>query len=107
MVEAFTQGGKGLCTLQLHSAVCHLVDYVELLFPAAFRAEFWAERMVQVLKRITKHRMGKYPCLTAVTHLNTACSCNAVEQECPEISALLNTIDNERKQELDVSKSQM
>jgi hypothetical protein len=39
--RAFTQGGKGLCTLQLHSAVCQLVEYVELLGAAAFQAEFW------------------------------------------------------------------
>jgi hypothetical protein len=43
-----TSGGKHLCTVQLHSAVAHLVDYVELYGPAAFRAEFWVERMVQV-----------------------------------------------------------
>jgi hypothetical protein len=103
MAEDFTQGGKRLCTLQLHSAVCHLVDYVELYGPSAFRAEFWVERMVQVLKRITKHRLGKKPCMTAVVHLNTVSACNAIERDCPEVAAMLNTIDNERKQEQDVA----
>jgi hypothetical protein len=40
--------GKTLCTILLHSAVVHLVDYVDLYGPSAFRAEFWVERMVQV-----------------------------------------------------------
>jgi hypothetical protein len=47
LVEEFT-GGRMLCTQQLHSAVVHLVDYVDLYGPSAFRAEFWVERMVQV-----------------------------------------------------------
>jgi hypothetical protein len=52
LVEEIT-GGKHLCTVQLHSAVVHLVDYVELYGPAAYRAEFWVERMVQVCCRRT------------------------------------------------------
>jgi hypothetical protein len=47
LVEDITSG-KNLCTIQLHSAVVHLVDYVDLYGPSAFRAEFWVERMVQV-----------------------------------------------------------
>jgi hypothetical protein len=99
MAEQNTQGGKRLCTQQLHSAVCHLVEHVELYGPSAFRAEFWVERMVQTLKRVTKCRMGKYPCQTAVIHLTTAAACNAIERESPQVGALLNTIDAERKLE--------
>jgi hypothetical protein len=47
LVQDITSG-KNLCTIQLHSAVVHLVDYVDLYGPSAFRAEFWVERMVQV-----------------------------------------------------------
>jgi hypothetical protein len=99
MAEENTQGGKRLCTQQLHSAVCHLVEHVELYGPSAFRAEFWVERMVQTLKRVTKCRMGKYPCQTAVIHLTTAAACNVLEREKPKVGALLNTIDAERKLE--------
>jgi hypothetical protein len=99
LAEEHTQGGKRLCTQQLHSAVCHLVNHVQLYGPSAFRAEFWVERMVQVLKRITRHRMGKHPCQTTVIHLNTAAACNVIEREVPAVAALLNTIDLERKQE--------
>jgi hypothetical protein len=58
--------------------------------------------MVQVLKRITKHRMGKHPCQTAVIHLNPAAACNVVELEIPAVAALFNTLDLERKQEPDL-----
>jgi hypothetical protein len=102
MAEENTQGGKRLCTQQLHSAVCHLVEHVELYGPSAFRAEFWVERMVQTLKRVTKGRMGKHPCQTAVIHLTTAAACNAIERENPEVGTLLNTIDAERKVEREV-----
>jgi hypothetical protein len=34
MAEDSTQGGKRLCTQQLHSAVCHLVQHVELYGPS-------------------------------------------------------------------------
>jgi hypothetical protein len=55
--------------------------------------------MVQLLKRITKHRIGKRPCQTAVIHLNTSAACNILERKNPEVAALLNTIDLERKRE--------
>jgi hypothetical protein len=48
LAEENTQGGKRLCTQQLHTAVRHLVDHVDWYGPSAFRAEFWVERMVQL-----------------------------------------------------------
>jgi hypothetical protein len=52
---------------------------------------------LQLLKRITKHRLGRYPCQTAVMHLQTASACSIAEREDPSVVALLNTIDLERK----------
>ena len=55
-----------LATMQLHSAVVHLVDMVQAYGPSAFRMEFWVERMMQVLKRVTKFRTSCSPELVAV-----------------------------------------
>jgi hypothetical protein len=54
-----------------------------------------------VLKRVTKHRLGKYPCQTAVLHLLTASACHTAERNDPSVAALLNTIDLERRGEHD------
>lgn len=39
-----------LTTLQLHSAVVHLIDMLKSYGAAAFRMEFWVERMMQKIK---------------------------------------------------------
>lgn len=51
-----TFGGAALCTFKLHLAVCHLADQVRSCGPAFFSLEFWIERMIQLLKRLTKYR---------------------------------------------------
>ena len=55
-----------LLTHQLHCAVVHLVDMVQAYGPSSFRMEFWVERMMQVLKRVTKFRTSCSPELVAV-----------------------------------------
>ena len=55
-----------LLTHQLHYAVVHLVDLVQAYGPSSFRMEFWVERMMQVLKRVTKFRTSCSPELVAV-----------------------------------------
>ena len=55
-----------LSTVQLHCCVVHLAEHVRLYGPSAFRTEFWVERMMQTLKRITKYRTMNSPELVAV-----------------------------------------
>jgi hypothetical protein len=55
-----------LNTVQLHYCVHHLAPSVRLYGPSVFRAEFWVERMMQALKRITKYRTMCSPALVAV-----------------------------------------
>jgi hypothetical protein len=45
-----------LNTIQLHNCVFHLPTAVLHWGPSIFRTEFWVERMMQLLKRITKYR---------------------------------------------------
>lgn len=58
-------GMHKLTTLQLHSAVVHLTDMVKSYGPAAFRMEFWVERMMQEFKQVTKFRTSCSPELVA------------------------------------------
>lgn len=61
-----TFGMHRLMTMQLHSAVVHLADMVGAYGPSAHRMEFWVERMMQELKRVTKYRPSQSPELVAV-----------------------------------------
>ena len=86
-----------LTTMQLHSAVVHLVDMVQAYGPAAFRMEFWVERMMQVLKRVTKFRTSCSPELVAVNAwlLMRALLCMEADDE--GIQDLLRKIDPKAK----------
>ena len=55
-----------LSTVQMHNCVVHLAEHVRLYGPSAFRTEFWVERMMQIMKRITKYRTMCSPELVAV-----------------------------------------
>jgi hypothetical protein len=55
-----------LNTVQLHNCVVHLPQSVRKFGPSIFRTEFWIERLMQVMKRITKYRTMCSPELVAV-----------------------------------------
>jgi hypothetical protein len=55
-----------LNTIQIHNCVFHLPQAVRLYGPSIFRTEFWVERLMQIVKRITKHRTCCSPELVAV-----------------------------------------
>jgi hypothetical protein len=61
----------------------------------------WLSKVLsmQVVKRVTKHRLGKHPCQTAVQHLQCASACGLAEKHRPSLAELLNTIDLERRAE--------
>lgn len=50
-----------MCTYKLHLAACHLPDQVRVCGPSFFSLEYWIERMVQLLKRLTKYRATLNP----------------------------------------------
>jgi hypothetical protein len=82
-----------LNTIQLHNCVVHLPKQVSLYGPSIFRTEFWVERMMQVLKRITKHRTMCSPELVAVgAWLLKQAVAAGVSLE-PELLALWDKID--------------
>jgi hypothetical protein len=88
-----------LLTVQLHSAVVHLVESVEQCGPSAFRCEWWVERMCQLLKRMTKYRTGRSPEATAAKNLQIGITCNTTESQCPEVMRILSRTDPNRKME--------
>jgi hypothetical protein len=92
-------GMHRLLTVQLHTAVVHLVDFVEMCGPSAFRCEWWVERMCQLLKRITKYRTGRCAEATASKNLQIGKACNTTESNCPQVLRLLSLTDPNRKME--------
>jgi hypothetical protein len=82
-----------LNTVQLHNCVAHLAQNVRLYGPSIFRTEFWVERMMQVLKRITKYRTMCSPELVAVGSwlLKQALASGAAMD--PKLPALWDMID--------------
>jgi hypothetical protein len=56
---------RNLNTNQLHQCVFHLPKSVHRWGPSIFRTEFWVERMMQIVKRITKYRTMCSPELVA------------------------------------------
>lgn len=60
------RGMHKCCTLQLHTCVVHLAEMALAYGPSAFRTEFWVERMIQLLKRVTKYRTASSPEQVAV-----------------------------------------
>lgn len=59
-------GGFRLMTPLLHTLVVHIPAQARALGPTAFCAEFWVERTMQEMKRVTKYRSTVYPELLAV-----------------------------------------
>ena len=86
-----------LLTLQLHSAVVHLVDMVQAYGPSAFRMEFWVERMMQVLKRVTKFRTACSPELVAVNAWLLQRALLLLEAEREGVHDFLCTVDPKAK----------
>ena len=86
-------GMQKLMTMQLHTAVVHLTDMVIAYGPAAFRMEFWVERMMQVLKRITKFRTSCSPELVAVNAWLLQSALTMMAATVPGIDSLYNKID--------------
>jgi hypothetical protein len=93
-------GMHRLLTLQLHSAVVHLVDMVQAYGPAAFRMEFWVERMMQLLKRVTKYRTACSPELVAVNAWLLQRALWLLEAEHEGIQDLLRKIDPKAKAQM-------
>lgn len=86
-----------LTTLQLHSAVVHLADMVRAYGPAAFRMEFWVERMMQVLKRVTKFRTTCSPELVAVNAWLLQIALMRMEGREPGVASLHQAVDPKAK----------
>lgn len=82
-----------LMTLQLHSACVHLADMVSAYGPSAHRMEFWVERMMQELKRITKYRTSCSPELVAVNGWLLQSALMRMAGAVPGIDALLKKVD--------------
>ena len=95
-----------LTTMQLHSAVVHLVDMVQAYGPSAFRMEFWVERMMQVLKRVTKFRTSCSPELVAVNCWLLQRALLRMEANHPGIQELLRRIDPKAMSELRAARDQ-
>lgn len=88
-----TFGMHRLMTMQLHSACVHLVDMVKAYGPSAHRMEFWVERMMQDLKRVTKYRTSCSPELVAVNGWLLQSSLLRMAGAIPGVDALLKRID--------------
>lgn len=88
-----TFGMHLLMTMQLHSAAVHLVDMVRAYGPAAYRMEFWVERMMQELKRVTKYRTSCSPELVAVNGWLLQSALLRMAGALPGVDALLRKID--------------
>lgn len=86
-----------LTTFQLHSAVVHLTDMVKAYGPAAFRMEFWVERMMQVLKRITKFRTSCSPELVAVGAWLLRMALARMAGTMTDVESLLQRVDPKAK----------
>jgi hypothetical protein len=84
---------RTLNTNQLHQCVFHLPHSVRLWGPGSFRSEFWVERMMQVVKRITKYRTMCSPELVACgAWLLKRCITTSAAVE-PELAAVWSNID--------------
>lgn len=82
-----------LMTLQLHSALVHLSDMVTSYGPSAHRMEFWVERMMQELKRITKYRTSCSPELVAVNGWLLQSALMRMAGNIPGVDTLLRKVD--------------
>lgn len=89
-----------LSTIQLHSATVHLVDMVKAYGPSAFRMEFWVERMMQVLKRVTKYRTTCSPELVAVNSWLLEQALMHLKALVPGVADLHERIDPKAKKEM-------
>jgi hypothetical protein len=84
---------RNLNTNQLHQCVFHLPTSVRLWGPGIFRSEFWVERMMQVVKRVTKYRTMCSPELVACgAWLLKQCITTSAAVE-PELVAIWSKID--------------
>lgn len=86
-----------LTTMQLHSAVVHLTDMVKAYGPTAFRMEFWVERMMQELKRVTKFRTSCSPELVAVNAALLKRALARMPSHVHDVDRLLRIIDPKHK----------
>jgi hypothetical protein len=82
-----------LNTIQLHNCVFHLPQAVHLYGPSIFRTEFWVERLMQIVKRITKHRTCCSPELVAVGSWLLKCALAENAEVERELLWLWNKID--------------
>jgi hypothetical protein len=82
-----------LNTIQLHNCLFHLRESVHLYGPSIIRTEFWVERLMQIVKRITKHRTCCSPELVAVGAWLLKCALAEGAQTVNEALALWNKID--------------
>jgi hypothetical protein len=82
-----------LNTIQLHNCVFHLPQAVHLYGPSIFRTEFWVERLMQIVKRITKHRCCCSPELVAVGAWLLKCALAENAQVKSDLLAIWNKID--------------
>ncbi len=84
---------RNLNTNQLHQCVFHLPTSVRLWGPDIFRSEFWVERMMQLVKRVTKYRTMCSPELVACGAWLLKHCIAAGAAEDPELLATWSKID--------------
>jgi hypothetical protein len=85
-----------LLTNNLHTCMLHVPEQVRLCGAAAFSAEWWIERLMQVFKRVTKYRCTRYPETSAVQHWLTMAALDDMRLRHPEATALLDRIRSSR-----------
>jgi hypothetical protein len=86
-----------LLTNNLHTCMLHVPEQVRLCGAAAFSAEWWLERLMQVFKRVTKYRCTRYPETSAVQHWLTVAALDEMRLHHPRATGLLNEIRRGRR----------
>jgi hypothetical protein len=81
-----------LLTNNLHTCMLHVPEQVQLCGAAAFSAEWWLERLMQVFKRVTKYRCTRYPETSAVQHWLTVAALDDLRLHHPRATRLLDEI---------------
>jgi hypothetical protein len=81
-----------LMTNNLHTCMLHVPEQVRLCGAAAFSAEWWLERLMQVFKRVTKYRCTRFPETSAVQHWLTVAALDDMRLNHPKVVVLLDEI---------------
>jgi hypothetical protein len=81
----------------LHTCMLHVPEQVRLCGAAAFAAEQWLERLMQVFKRVTKYRCTRYPETSAVQHWLTVAALDDMRLRHPMATVLLDELRCSRR----------